>query len=80
MTSIETRAMTVQAEEETDFVGELVRPPGDQITADVHDVDPVCLPVLAGLDELELLAGPGMERVGDPDPLPGGQILRITCS
>jgi hypothetical protein len=50
-----------------------------QFTGSVVDVDPVELPVLAVLDELELLAGKGVERVGYPDRLEISQILDTGC-
>ena len=44
-----------------------------------EDIDPVGLPVLAPLDELEFLAGERMERVGYPDPLNISQIVGCEC-
>ena len=49
------------------------------VTGCVEDVDPVDLPVLAPLDELEILAGERMERVGYPDPLSISQIVGYGC-
>lgn len=53
---------------------------GDQLTAGAQEVHTIRAPVLAALDELELLASPRMERMCDPNPLSGGQVLGITCS
>jgi hypothetical protein len=50
-----------------------------QLTGGVIDVDPVGPPVLAPLDELELLAGERVERVGYADQVPISYILRIGC-
>jgi len=52
----------------------------EQLTAGVEEVHTIGAPVLAALDELELLAGPRVERVRDPDPFPISQILGIGCS
>jgi len=50
-----------------------------QLTSGVKDVDPVGLPVLAPLDELEIPPGEGVERVDYTDQLPISYILGIGC-
>jgi hypothetical protein len=58
-----------------------VRPPGrqrEQLPVLVVQVDPVLTPVLAVGDELEVLAGQRVERVGNPDA--AVPITRIGCS
>ncbi len=50
-----------------------------QLTGGVVDVDSIGLPVLAPLDELEFLAGEGMERMGYADQLSVSRILGIGC-
>jgi hypothetical protein len=50
-----------------------------QLTGCVVDIDPVELPALAPLDELEFLASEGVERVGYPDSLGMTQIPGFRC-
>ncbi len=53
---------------------------GDQLTGGVDDVRTIGAPVLAALDELELLTRPRVKRMRDPDPILISQILGFGCS